>query len=892
MFNSNEKILNMFTFSINCFSVINDVLLRELRLKQVGIIKSHALYNPIIERPIKFIGRMLKSSYLPEAALTLDWDYDGFPSNLKRLYAQNIISQMIMLVNRIRKIAYRGTEKKTLTCNATIKFKLGNPVKIYSKINSLNPGRSLYLNKVFFDKLKNTVAGGKIGTKVSSGWRANLNSRAYRSGGTLSAFELSSYLTPKRCFTTSMVNKSDYIDKDLTKDIKLQLDSTKWITTKQKKSLIKYIEDCQTNLSVLSTNKDFSSKRIFYVMELLLNSLLFQVYAVEILSANKVSKSAGIGNKVLKNSSENKLEFLKNLKNFRNRKPLTVKRVYIPKKKGEKRLIGIPSISDRLVQQLFLLVLDPVVEANSDAHSYGFRKGRSPIMAIGDIQKNLQSKIRKGSSNLEPVYIWDADINKCFDSINHAWLLKNVPFPPKYRYIFKNWLKSGHIEFGSGFESTSYAGIPKGGIISPLLTNFTLNGMEGLLYNEIVKYKKIVPKSRVKGNEQKELYLFYKLLDGSFKERKISCQLVRYANDFIIICSSPRLLSSVIKTIRKFLEQRGLEIHPNKSRTFLFKVNKSFDFLGYTFVYLAHTKFIRSKLLHRKKPEYRLHGRPRLFVHPSRSAIKSFKSKIKELIKQNQNIPAYRLIALLNPKIRGWVNYYSFSNAHGVLSLLRKWIYDRVTLWAKRKHPKSSRTWLNEYYFLMNNLSEVHDLEKSPRIMEYISRITFIKQVQNNKWNFYGVARKSAEGYKYEIPRINVMLWPDSIKEICVATVFVPSKNLLTSSYFLNLNRWLNEHKKLELLHQNKENKLFSSLWKRDSGLCYLRETSLADELTSFGNSIEIHHIIPFAEGGSNEISNLALTHKNCHENWHYEYSIQVSDKNINYTKNRQKFKQ
>lgn len=97
---------------------------------------------------------------------------------------------------------------------------------------------------------------------------------------------------------------------------------------------------------------------------------------------------------------------------------------------------------------------------------------------------------------------------------------------------------------------------------------------------------------------------------------------------------------------------------------------------------------------------------------------------------------------------------------------------------------------------------------------------------------------------------------------------------------------------KLELLHQNKENKLFSYLWKRDSGLCYLCETSLAGELTSFDNSIEIHHIVPFAEGGSNETSNLALTHKNCHENWHYEYSIKVSDKNINYTKNRQKFKQ
>jgi|GEM_PF-852201 len=866
MFNSTEKTLNMFTFSINCFSVINDVLLRELKLKQFGIIKSHALYNPIIERPANFVGRMLKSSFSPEAALTLIWDYDGFPLNLKRLYAQNIISQMIMLVNRIKGIAYRGTEKKTLTCNATIKFKLGNPVKIYITINSLNPVRSLYLNKVFFGKLKNTVAGGKIGTKVSSGWRANPNSRTYRSGRTLLAFELSSYLTPKRCFTTHTVNKSDYIDKDLTKNIKLRLDSKKWVTIKQKKLLIKCIENCQTNLSALSTNKDFSSKQVFYVTELLLNSLLFQVYAVETLSANKGSKSAGIDGKILKNTPESKLEFLQNLKNFRNHKPLPVKRGYIPKKNNEKRPISIPSISDRLVQQLFVLVLDPIVEAKSDAHSYGFRKGRSPVMAIGDIQKNLQSKIRKGSS-LEPIYIWDADIKKCFDSINHGWLLKNVPFPPKYRYILKNWLKLDHIKFGTRFESASEAGVPQGGIISPLLMNFTLNGMEDLINREIFEYQKITQKSRLKGSEQNELYLFHKLSDGNFKERKISCRFVRYADDFIVICSSPGLLSFIKKTIRKFLEQRGLIIHPNKRQTLLFKVNKPFDFLGYTFIYLVRTKFIKSKLLHKQKPEYRLHGRPRLFVHPSRASLKSFKSRIKKLLKQNQNVSAYRLIALLNPKIRGWVNYYSFSNAHGVLRLLRKWLYDRVTIWARRKHPKNSRTWLNNYYFLMGNLLEAHDLENNPKTIEYISRITSIKQVQRNQWNFYGVARKSAEGFKYETPRINVMLWPNSIKDIRVATVFVPNKNLLASSYYLNQNKWLGERKKLELLHQNKENKLFSYLWKRDGGLCYLCETSLADELTSFDNSIEIHHILPFAEGGSNETPNLALTHKNCHEN-------------------------
>lgn len=272
-------------------------------------------------------------------------------------------------------------------------------------------------------------------------------------------------------------------------------------------------------------------------------------------------------------------------------------------------------------------------------------------------------------------------------------------------------------------------------------------------------------------------------------------------------------------------------------------------------------------MLHRNKPEYRLHGNPRLFVHPSKSVIKSFKFRLKPLFKQNQNISAYRLITLLNPRIREWTNYYSFSNAHGVLSSLRNWIYERLTIWMKRKHPKNSRIWLNKHYFSIKNLSKEYHLKNNPEVIEYISKITSMKQIQQNKWNFYGIARKSAKGYTYKIPRINVMLWPTSTKKIVVATAFVPKKNLLTCSYYLNQSKWLKEHEKLGFLHQNKKNKLFSSLWKKDNGLCYLCGTSLADEFTSFENNIEIHHIIPFAESGSNQKSNLALTHKSCHKN-------------------------
>jgi RNA-directed DNA polymerase len=514
-------------------------------------------------------------------------------------------------------------------------------------------------------------------------------------------------------------------------------------------------------------------------------------------------------------------------------------------------------------------------------------------MAIGDLQKNLQSRVRKGSKNLEQAYVWDVTIRTYSDLINHNWLLKNTPFPVKYKYILKSWLKLRHIEFVHNQPEFNNSETLQVQTISRLLLNFTLNGLENLINEEIITYQKSVPKSRLKYSSDgiAKLYLFHKLVDGRFKERHISCRFFRYANNYIVLCSSPRLLSLIKKKTCQFLQQRGLVIHPNKTKTVKFVLNKPFDFLGYTFIYLVRTKFIKNKMLHGSKPEYRLDGRPRLFVHPSRLAIKSFKTRLKNLLKKNYNVSAYRLIALLNPIIRNWVNYYSFSNSSGALSLLRNWIYKRIVIWLKRKHPKSGIIWLNKHYFLMEHLIKEHDFENNPKIADYIANLSSANQIQRNKWNFYGIARKSAEGYYYEIPRINIMLWPNSIKNITVASALVPCNKLLSSSYYLNQNKWLKEREKVERLHTDKENKLFSSLWKRDKGICFLCQTPLAEELTSFENSIEIHHIKPFAEGGSNKLSNMALVHLSCHTSWHQEYFIQSIETKEKLTKNRQKFK-
>ena len=191
-------------------------------------------------------------------------------------------------------------------------------------INFLSFVVSLYLSKIFFRKSKNIVARGKIETRINLRSQIDSNFHTYRSRKSLSVFELGCSLITIRYFRVNIGSKNAYVDKKFTKNVRSLLKLKKWITVDQKKLLTKHVDICRTNLFALSTKKGCLSK-IFYIMEFLLNNLLFQVYAVEIFSANKKSQMFNIDNKISKNISENKLKLLSELKSFRNKKYLPSK---------------------------------------------------------------------------------------------------------------------------------------------------------------------------------------------------------------------------------------------------------------------------------------------------------------------------------------------------------------------------------------------------------------------------------------------------------------------------------------------------------------------------------------------------------------------------------------
>lgn len=240
-----------------------------------------------------------------------------------------------------------------------------------------------------------------------------------------------------------------------------------------------------------------------------------------------------------------------------------------------------------------------------------------------------------------PQWILEGDIKSCFDKINHDWLLANVPMD---KLILKKWLKAGYIESNALYSTDE--GTPQGGIISPCLLTMTLRGLE-----KAIKSRWPV-KSPCKVN------------------------LIIYADDFIVSGATKEILECEVKpVIESFLRERGLEL--SKEKTKITHINEGFDFLSFN---------IRKY-------------KGRLFIKPAKGAIKSLLARIRKLIKENGTSKTGDLIRQLNPKIRGWANYFRHVVAKKAFRKIDHFIFEALWNWAVRRHPKKGRRWIKNKYF-------------------------------------------------------------------------------------------------------------------------------------------------------------------------------------------------
>jgi Retron-type reverse transcriptase len=368
---------------------------------------------------------------------------------------------------------------------------------------------------------------------------------------------------------------------------------------------------------------------------------------------NKGKKTAGVDGFTALTDDERKQLYLQMAsQHIGKHQPRPSSRTYIKKKNGKLRPLSIPTIKDRIYQNIAKMALEPQWEVRFEPTSYGFRPKRGCHDAIDRIFKSCVHGKKK--------WIFEGDFKGCFDNLQHDYIMEQIEEFPNKEVIAK-WLKAGYVD-NNVFNETN-RGSGQGSVISPLLANIALHGMEEQLG---IKYKTWHKRNgyRVTCNNSKY-------------------SMTRYADDFVVICETKEDAEAVYALLKPYLVTRGLELEPCKTR--VVKITEGFDFLGFN---------VRM---------YNTSTGNKLLIKPSKEAVKKSRKQIAEKVRSLYGSSISEVIKVLNPIIRGKANYWAPEVSKDTFASMDHFIHHTTYRFLKRLHHNKSGKWIYTRYYKPDN---------------------------------------------------------------------------------------------------------------------------------------------------------------------------------------------
>jgi len=460
-------------------------------------------------------------------------------------------------------------------------------------------------------------------------------------------------------------------------------------------------------------------KAVHRLQKLLMKSWSARCLAVrKVTQDNRGKRTAGVDG-VRKLTPAQRLKLVERLTLECNPQP--IRRVWIPKPgKAEKRGLGIPTMFNRAQQTLVKLALEPEWEAKFEPNSYGFRPGRSCHDAIYAIFLSI-TKI--------PRYVLDADIAQCFDKINQERLVEKLNTFPQVRRLARTWLKAGVMDGQDLFPTET--GVPQGGPISPLFANVALHGLETAITSAF-------PASRTQNGKRVSWRL----------------KIVRYAVDLVILHRDLGTIKEIQEMVNHWLKDMGLELKPSKTRITHTLTphnrNVGIDFLGFNVRQFQAGKTHTGKDIRGNRLGFKT------IIKPSKGAIRRHSKRLQEIIRQHRGAPQTAVITRLNPKIRGWTQYYATVASSKTFSKLDYLTFMKLRYWAKRRHQNqswykvSSKYWRRETGHWLFATKEGHQLYRHSQtsIRRYI-KVKGGRSPYDGDWVYWA----SRLGRHPELPR-------------------------------------------------------------------------------------------------------------------------------------------